>query len=261
MMPAPIIELDGEAMLRHLRTVFLGDFDGAIDGLVELAWTDTDARGALANAAQFGTHQLEDLAERAVALNRTPGCNVYVGAALRRPETPASKRGSDADFHSAPYAWADVDEDVVGAAIERCRSGGAMAHMTVVTGRRPHTRAQLWWRLAEAGRDPAAHRALCGALARAVGGDPTIVNPGRVMRLGGSVAWPRKPERVLERTEVHIPKDGRASAYWPAFLLEKLGAADMLSPPPSPNPGALEKPEAKNKGRLEKAYEGCQYRH
>jgi len=61
----------------------------------------------------FGTDRIDDLVERAVALNRMPDSNVYVGAALRRPDTAPDRRGSDSDFHAASCIWADVDSDVV----------------------------------------------------------------------------------------------------------------------------------------------------
>ena len=38
-------------------------------------------------------------------------------------------------------------------------------------------------------------------------------NPSRVLRLGGSIAWPAKPGRVLERTEFHLFNDGRPKVY------------------------------------------------
>ena len=195
-------------MLRHVEQVFGGGFDGALDGLVELAWTDP-ATGALRHGQLFGTDQLEELASRAEALNRVEGCNVYLGAALRKPGTAPDRRASDAAFHSAPFAWADIDDDCVGAAIQATKSAGAPPTMTVVTGRHPHLRAQLWWRLAEAERDAAAIKALCSGIGLALGGDSTVSNPSRVLRLGGSIAWPVKPGRVQEAHR------GSYSRRWP----------------------------------------------
>jgi len=215
---APILEPDSDAMRRQLEHVFLGDLDGAHNGLIELAWNDP-RNGALSAAALFGTDRIVELVEQAVALNRTPGVNVYVGAALRRPDAMPDRRGADADFHAASCIWADVDSDVVAPAIASCKRRGVPPTMTVVTGRHPHTRAQMWWRLAEPCRDAAELRSLCSAIASAIGGDPTVVNPGRVLRLGGSVAWPAKEGRVLERTEVHVPRDGRPQEYFLGQLL------------------------------------------
>lgn len=208
----PIIAPDSEAMRRQLEHVFLGDLDGAHDGLIELAWNDART-GALSAAELFGTDRIDDLVERAVALNRTPGVNVYVGAALRQPQAMSARRASDADFFAASCIWADVDSDVVAPAIATCKRRGVPPTMTVVTGRHPHVRAQMWWRLDNPCRDATRLRGLCGNVADAIGGDPSVLNPSRVLRLGGSVAWPTKDGRVLERTEVHVPADGRPIEY------------------------------------------------
>jgi hypothetical protein len=227
MSEASTIQPDPNAMLRHVELVFGGGFDGALDGLVELAWTDP-ATGSLRNAQMFGTDQLEELVERAAELNRNERCNVYVGAALRKPGTALAKRTADSDFHSAPFAWADIDDDCVEAAIKATKAAGVPATMTVVTGRHPHMRAQFWWRLVDAERDGAVIKALCSSIGLALGGDSTVSNPGRVLRLGGSIAWPLKPGRVVESTEVHIPEDDRPPAYWASALAQAFAAPAPL---------------------------------
>lgn len=232
---ASILEPDTEAMRRQLEHVFHGDLDGTHEGLIELAWSDART-GALSEAELFGTNRMDDLIERAAGMNRTPGVNVYIGAALRKRGTRQARRAADADFHAATCIWADVDADVVAPAIAACKRRGAPPTMTVVTGRHPHIRAQMWWRLETPARDPAALRALCVNVAAALGGDPTVVNPGRVLRLAGSVAWPTKDGRVLERTEVHIPQDGRPTVYF----IEQLGRA--FAPEPGPLMAAAQSP-------------------
>jgi hypothetical protein len=230
---APNSKPDRTAMLRHVEQVFGGGFDGALDGLVELAWTDP-ATGALRHGQLFGTDELEELADRAEALNRVEGCNVYLGAALRKPGSALDRRASDTAFHSAPFAWADIDDDCVSAAVQAAKAAGAPPTMTIVTGRHPHLRAQLWWRLTEAERDGAAIKALCSGIGLALGGDSTVSNPSRVLRLGGSIAWPVKPGRVREATEVHIPEDGRPPAYWAASLAKTIAAhAPLLNVAPT----------------------------
>ena len=239
---APIMEPDAAAVRRHLEQVFAGTA-----GLVELSWTDART-GALACAELFEAGDLDALAMRAVELNRQPGCNVYVGAALRRGETARGRRAKDEDFAAATCAWADVDADVVADAVAKAKAAGLPPTMTVVTGRHPHVRAQLWWRLEEPCSDAVELRALNGALAAAVGGDPTVVNPSRVLRLGGSVAWPTKPGRIRERTEVHVPQDGRPRAYAAQAITAAFTPAPLLSVVPSAatpaEPSAPETPPA-----------------
>ena len=172
---------------------------------------------------------------RAVEINRQPGCNVYVGAALRRSEAARGRRARDEDFAAAPCAWADVDADVVSAAVAKAKAAGLPPTMTVVTGRHPHVRAQMWWRLEEPCRDAAELRTLNGALASALSGDPTVVNPSRVLRLGGSVAWPTKPGRIRERTEVHVPQDGRPRAYVAGAIGAAFAPVSLLAHAPAAN--------------------------
>ena len=82
-----LYEPSTEMMLAHVQHIFGGWLDGAHDGLIELAWSDPDD-GKLRHAQLFGTDELEDLVERAVEVNRTPGQNAYIGAALRKAGHP-----------------------------------------------------------------------------------------------------------------------------------------------------------------------------
>ncbi len=50
------------------------------------------------------------------------------------------------------------------------------------------------------------------AIAAVLGGDRAVVNPGRLMRLPGSIAWPTKTGRIVEMTELRTWTD-RAPAY------------------------------------------------
>src|SRR6476659_2853631 len=90
---------DANAMRQHLEHLFGGYLDGCHDGLIELAWTDTqpgkDGRYALRHAEMFGTDKIEELVAKAVARNAQPMCNVYIGAALRKPNTPPFGRASE----------------------------------------------------------------------------------------------------------------------------------------------------------------------
>jgi hypothetical protein len=208
-----LIEPDAEQMLAHVQHVFGGWLNGCHDGRVELAWTDA-GDGKLRHAVTFGADELDELVERAVQENRAPGVNIYIGAALRRPDARSMGRCSDADFFALTSFYADLDEDVLEAARAHYRRAGCPPTAAIVTGRHPHTRCQLLWRLETPERDADRCRAQNLALAKALGGDTSVVNAGRVLRFGGSVAWPIKPGRVVERTEFHLLNgDNRPRAY------------------------------------------------
>ena len=233
----PILEPDAGQMLFHTEHLFGGDLDGCHQGLIELAWTDP-TNGNMSHATLYGTDQLDSLVERGVELNRVPGQNVYIGAALRRPGTPASGRCGDDDFFALTAFYADLDDEVE-TARKLYRERRCPPTAVVVTGRQPHRRAQPWWRLDTPERDPEVCRGQNRALAQALGGDPSVVNPGRVLRLAGSIAWPTKPGRTIERTELHTFNDGRPKVYFPGQLARAFPpvGAERGKRPPNPERG------------------------
>src|SRR5690554_5218567 len=110
-------------MLRHVDHVFGGDLMGAADGQIELCWTHPET-GALSEAQWFRTDQLEELVEAAAKINRQPGVNVYIGQALRHPDSPPFGRGKDKDFYALTTLYADIDDDVTATASITYRNRG-----------------------------------------------------------------------------------------------------------------------------------------
>ncbi len=175
-------------------------FGNELRGLIELAWRDPQD-GKLRHAQLFHLDDLDALVAKAVEVNSHEGANVYVGAAIRHPDTAPFARASDDDFLCAPAYWCDLDDgEAVRMARQKC--GRAPANIGVITGRHPHPRAQLYWCCEEAMTDPQALRKDNAAIAAALGGDSACINPGRVMRLAGSIAWPVKSGRIAELVEL-----------------------------------------------------------
>ena len=206
-------EPDATQMRRHVGHLFEGWLNGCHEGRIELAWRNAED-GRLRHAMTFGTDELDELVERAVEENAKPGQNVYIGQALRQPNVAPSRRGSDADFLALTAFYVDIDDDVTAKAKSIYLECNCRPTRVVVTGRHPHVRAQMLWRLEEPVRDAETCRQQNIALARALGGDPSVVNAGRVLRLGGSIAWPTKEGRVTERTEFIDFQDGRPNIYF-----------------------------------------------
>ena len=201
------LEPDPDAMTALLEHLF-GD---ALDGRIELPWTDAED-GKLRHAQLFAVDDIDELVAKAVEVNAVEGQNAYFGAALRKPDTCPFARAGDEDFLAAPAFWMDLDDgDAVAKA--KARYNGAAPTAGVITGRKPRPRAQLWWRQEMACDDPKALREQNASLAAALAGDPSVVNPSRVMRLPGSIAWPTKPGRVVELAELQEFKDGRSKVY------------------------------------------------
>ncbi len=217
---------NAEAMRQHLEHLFGGDLDGHHNGLIELAWTDTfpgkDGKYKLRHALMFGTDQFDELIEEAVRRNSVAYCNVYIGAALRKPETPPFGRASDDDVLALTCAYADLDDEGAGANMPLdCKPT-----MLVVTGLAPHARMQCWWRLIDPVTDPEELKSLIRGIAVTIGGDESVVNPSRVMRLAGSIAWAQKPGRQVELTSIMPLRDPSQVVYEVPELMRRFPVPD-----------------------------------
>jgi hypothetical protein len=207
MMPVEVLSPAVQQMRDFLEHIFGGDLDGLHEGLVEIAYTND--QNAVIYAAHFGTHLLDDAADFAAKVNARPGCNVYVGMALRRPDnTPWNKRTTKLHVMGTTVLWDDWDHD---AEYQHAKQAMQFCPPTagIVTGRVPETRRQAFWRLDKAILDvDAIERSLSGIQAK-LGGDEKIIHADCVMRLPGSIAWakPNKPERINELTQLVIPAD------------------------------------------------------
>jgi len=104
------------------------------------------------------------------------------------------------------YFWVDLDDEGAAEAVKNAYPQDCKPTASVVTGRKPHKRAHLYWKLIEKEADRAVIKKLNQAAAKKLRGDETAVNPSRLMRLGGSIAWPYKAGREPELTEFKAHK-------------------------------------------------------
>lgn len=192
-------------------------FRYAMHGKVELAWTDprrdpVTRRHNLDRAALFELNDLDTLVERALAESTVQNQNLYISAGLRHPDH-ASRRAKAKDVIAVVALKADCDTPgCLTNALKICAEKHAPPSLVCFTGREPHLRGSLWWVLEEPEQDLARVEAIERAIARLLASDPSVVNPDRVMRLAGSVAWPLKAKRSLEMTGIY-QADTRAAPY------------------------------------------------
>ena len=114
------------------------------------------------------------------------GYNIY---AVRNPIN-AQCRGSasDSDIIAAFFLWADCDDPA--AAGNVLRFDGPKWSASVVTGSVPSVRAHTYWELKEPCTDMAAWRSMQATIAAHFASDPSVINPSRIMRVGGTVSYP-----------------------------------------------------------------------
>lgn len=195
-------------------------FRGCARGAVEIGWTDPhDPR-----KWTFRRFELEDeeLFTVAAAVNALPGVNVYFRVSTIDPDAPSGKT-LDEHVVQIPGVHADIDN------AQQMEQAAKVVSLVrplgwTITGKIPTPRVQPYLRFDEPldGLDPREReraRALNARLARLYGSDRSVVNPSRLMRLPGTIAWPMKPGRVAEMTEWHRPPD-RAESY-PLYWIER----------------------------------------
>ena len=202
---------DIQAMQKHLDFLF----KDSTTGKIEIAYTPVNS-GAVNSADYFNHDETEKAARFAYEKNIQEGINVYVGAALRQNAVAPFGRSSLSDFLESHAVWCDLDDpNAAKEAKEKYKD--LPPSLVVVTGRHPDLRAQVWWKL----ESPIAeHTELKKSLAQIcynLAGDKSVVDPARVMRLGGSIAWPKKPGRIPEKTEIKTPERGTQSVTLPAL--------------------------------------------
>lgn len=158
------------------------------------------------------------------------GYNLY---AVRNPiRDTCAGSAKDTDIIAAFFLWADCDDPA--AAGNVLRFDGPKWSAAVTTGTTPSTRAHVYWSLQEPCYDLDQWRAMQSAIAAHFASDPSVINPSRIMRIGGTVSWPfaKKREKgyVSElttlRTEYADPR--------PAVTLDQMGRVFAASAPALP---------------------------
>ena len=173
-------------------------FESCEQGVIEIGVMDPAGRG-LSRFRQFDLGDPE-AGRFAAGVNRTPGCSVYFRASTVRKRA-ANEGGftEDADVIQTPGVWRDFDT-----AEQMAHAEGVVSPIKpaviITTGLVPHRREQHFFRLTEPLADGAQVRLYNERLLALYGGDQSVVNPSRLMRLPGMIAWPWKAGRVPELT-------------------------------------------------------------
>lgn len=203
---SPILAPDRAAMLDHLMALF----GRAMEGRVEVTAIKAVEKGERVSPRTkfFDLDEMDEAVQWATAQNAEPQWNVYVGAALRKPGVFPGQAADDEDFLKTYVVWADADNDEqVTTAKAAYQAANLPPAMVVVTGRVPYRRAQFWWPLETPLENIEALRVTVRGIADALGTDHGVLTGKQLMRLAGTLAWPKpnKPGRVLERTELVQP--------------------------------------------------------
>lgn len=194
---------DRSAILSDIQFMTMGWADLGAPAIIELR---AFAEGRKPTWAHFGMGEVAEAASWAAAVNDA-GLNVYAVRNPVRGDCPGA--ATDPDIIAALMVWADFDSKASTDNIHTFT--GPKWTATVLTGRVPSERVHLYWRLAEPCLNMAAWRELQGNIAATFQSDAAVVNPSRVMRIGGTISYPdsKKAARgyVVEASAIRTEYD------------------------------------------------------
>lgn len=185
--------------------------------------------------AKFAPDWMDEAVEWCESMNGL-GYNIY---AVRNPiRHDVSGSAKDSDIIGACFLWADCDDPA--AAGNVYRFDGPKWSAAVTTGTVPSIRVHVYWQLETPITDMTEWRAMQQQIAAHFGSDSSVVNPSRIMRVGGTVAYPaaHKLARgyVKELTKIRTVYDEDR----PAVTLDQMRRVFGSSAPAAPRTDAFQ---------------------
>lgn len=156
--------------------------------------------------SKFAPDWIDEAVDWAESMNSL-GFNIY---AVRNPiRADISGSAKDDDIIASFFLWADCDDPASAGNVHRF--DGPKWSAAVVTGNVPTVRVHTYWQLETACTDMAEWRSMQETIAAHFGSDRSVVNPSRIMRVGGTVAYPAKHKQergyVKELTTIRTQYD------------------------------------------------------
>lgn len=201
MVPAPELKADAQAIRKDLEYMTARWHELPEPAVFELR---AFKEGFAPKIFKYSVDWMDDAVECVVNMNSL-GYNIYV---VRNPiRHTVTGSATDDDIVAAFFLWADCDDPESAGNVHRF--DGPKWSAAVTTGRTPSVRVHTYWALKEPCFDMAAWRAMQMQIAAHFGSDRSVINPSRIMRVGGTVSHPFKkkvergyiPELTTIRTE------------------------------------------------------------
>lgn len=137
--------------------------------------------------AWFTPDRIDEATDWAENMNER-GYNIY---AVRNPiKMSTTKNATDDDIIASFFLWADCDEPHAASNVQRFT--GPKWSAAVITGTVPSVRAHTYWMLQTPCYDLAQWRNMQIRIAKHFQSDRSVINPSRIMRVGGTVSYPFK---------------------------------------------------------------------
>lgn len=194
-MPAEQITPAEAAIKEHLTHITERWSELDRPALLELRFLSADDKAQVKNIARFKPDQagIQEAVKHVAAMNAVK-LNAY---AVMNPidadaKIAPNEGAKDSQILASFYHWADADD---AQAAENIRNFvGPKPTYFVLTGTQPCPRPHVYWELEEPTQNLKAWTDTQRAIAETLKSDGAVINPSRIMRIGGTINWP-KPKK------------------------------------------------------------------
>jgi hypothetical protein len=232
MMPSNALQADQAVILDHLRHITRRWHEVEDNCQIEVRILSADDRAEVKNVSRYSPDEIGlDMASEHIAAMNQHQLNAYVVVNPVRANADIRTGSAAKDEHIAAsfFHWADADD---AEAAENIRQFvGPRPTFYVLTGTQPCARPHVYWELEEPTLNLAAWTATQKAIAATLKTDASVVNPSRIMRVAGTVNWP-KPKKIAkgytqELTALHIHDEDER----PRVTSDRMARAFMTASP------------------------------
>lgn len=203
------LQADPSAIQHHLRHITRRWHEIEIPCLFEVRLLTSDDQASVKDVSRYSaTDQgIEQAAEHIAAMNQHKlNAYVVVNPINATAQIEAGKAAKDEHIICSFFHWADADDQQ---AADNIRSFvGPRSTFFVLTGTEPSPRPHVYWELEDPTYNLDAWNKTQKAIAATLKTDPSVVNASRIMRVAGTVNWPKPKKQakgyIPQVTSIHI---------------------------------------------------------
>lgn len=198
MVPETELKADTQTIVRHMSHITRRWDEFNQPCLLEIVFLTAENKAEVRHVAHYKTDpdSLELAASDVAAMNKHR-INAYATVnpvdANNRPK--AGFRAKAEHIVGSVFQWADADDAQAAANIKNFV--GPKCTFYVLTGTTPSMRPHVYWELDKITRDMGTWEAVQKGIAATLATDPVVTDPPRIMRLAGTINWP-KPQKVAK---------------------------------------------------------------
>lgn len=162
--------------------------------LLEIVFLTNEDRAKVKDVSRYPLTDLDDAVDHVAGMNpHKLNAYVTVNPVDGLNEPARGKRASAEHIVASFFHWADADSEEAANNIRDFV--GPKCTMHVVTGRQPCLRPHVYWELEEPTYNLKAWEQTQRNIAARLKTDPAVVDPPRIMRIAGTINWP-KPQKI-----------------------------------------------------------------